>query len=165
MAKKVKVGAATPAVTALKAAGVAFTVHEYAFETAPGALGVRAAEIMGMPPERVFKTLMAELDGSEMVTAIIPVAAELDLKALARAAGAKQAAMAAVKDAERATGYVKGGISAVGQRRRHRCFIDEAAMAHASILVNGGRRGLQIELAPRDLIEATDAEVAAIVRS
>jgi Cys-tRNA(Pro)/Cys-tRNA(Cys) deacylase len=113
----------------------------------------------------VFKTLMALVDDKELVVAIVAVDREVDLKALAKAAGGKRAAMAEVAQAERATGYVKGGISPFGQKRRHRTFLDAAASGQASVIVNGGRRGLQIELAPADLLAVTDGVVAAIARS
>ncbi len=155
----------TPAVLALEKAKVAFTLHEYDFEAAPGQIGIKAAAAMGVEASRVFKTLMALVDDKELVVAIVAVDREVDLKALAKAAGGKRAAMAEVAQAERATGYVKGGISPFGQKRRHRTFLDAAASGQASVIVNGGRRGLQIELAPADLLAVTDGVVAAIARS
>jgi Cys-tRNA(Pro)/Cys-tRNA(Cys) deacylase len=155
----------TPAVQALTRAGVAFTLHEYDFAAAPGQIGIRAAAAMGVAPERVFKTLIAVVDDKELVVAIVPVAMELDLKALAKAAGGKRAAMAGVAEAERASGYVKGGISPFGQRRRHRTFLDEAAAAQATIIVNGGQRGLQIEIAAADLLAVTGGASASIARA
>ncbi|MDF1587426.1 Cys-tRNA(Pro) deacylase [Marinimicrococcus flavescens] len=154
----------TPAVRFLEAQGTAFTLHEYDFEAAPGAIGLKAAAALGVEPARMLKTLMAVLDGGEMVAALVPVDRELDLKALAAAAGAKRAAMAEVKAAERATGYVKGGISPFAQRRHARTFLDASATAHPTVIVNGGRRGLQIELTPAALRELTAAEVGEIGR-
>lgn len=154
----------TPAVLALAREKVAFTLHEYDFTVAPGQIGLMAAEAMGMPPGTVFKTLMAVVDEKELVVAIVAVDREVDLKALAKAAGGKRAAMAEVAVAERATGYVKGGISPFGQRKRHRTFLDAAALGQPSIIVNGGRRGLQIELAPQDVLVSTSATAAAIAR-
>lgn len=154
----------TPAVQALERAKLPFTLHEYDFTGAPGRIGLEAAAAMGVAPERVFKTLMAVLDDRELVVAIVPVAAELDLKALAKAAGGKRATMATVPVAERATGYVKGGISPFGQRKRHRTFLDAAAEVQPTIIVNGGRRGLQIEVAPAALLTATGGVAAAIGR-
>jgi Cys-tRNA(Pro)/Cys-tRNA(Cys) deacylase len=159
-----KASKGTPAVQALERAGISFTLHEYDFTGAPGQIGRLAAEALGMAPERVFKTLMAVVDERELVVAIVAVDKELDLKALAKAAQAKRAAMAEVAAAERATGYVKGGISPFGQKRRHRTFLDAAALGQPSIVVNGGRRGLQIELAAADLLVATGGKAAAIAR-
>ncbi len=116
-----------------------------------------------MPPERVFKTLVAEVDG-KLVTAVVPVAGELDFKALAAAVGGKKAAMADVTAAERATGYVAGGISPVGQRKRLPVVLDASAMDGATMFCSAGRRGLEIELAPGDLARATNATIAAIGR-
>lgn len=160
-----KAARGTPAVQALTKAGIAHELHEYDFAAAPGRIGLAAAEAMGVAPERVFKTLMAVVDERELVVAIVPVAAELDLKALAKAAGGKRAAMAEVAAAERATGYVKGGISPFGQKRRHRTFVDAAARDAGTIIVNGGRRGLQIEIAAADLVAVTGGAMAAIARA
>lgn len=154
----------TPAVQALEKAKVAFTLHEYEFEAAPGQIGIKAAAAMGVEASRVFKTLMAVVDEKELVVAVVAVDREVDLKALAKAAGGKRAAMAEVAQAERATGYVKGGISPFGQKRRHRTFLDAAASGQATIIVNGGRRGLQIELAPSDLLAVTGGAAVAIAR-
>lgn len=154
----------TPAVEALERAKVGFTLHEYDFAAAPGQIGIQAAVAMGVAVSRVFKTLMAVVDDKELVVAIVAVDREVDLKALAKAAGGKRAAMADVPQAERATGYVKGGISPFGQKKRHRTFLDEAASGQATVIVNGGRRGLQIELAPSDLLAVTGGATVAIAR-
>jgi Cys-tRNA(Pro)/Cys-tRNA(Cys) deacylase len=120
---------------------------------------LQAAEALGVEPARVFKTLVVALDTGELVCAAIPSDARLSLKAIASAAGAKRAELAAPEKAERATGYVVGGISPFGQRRRLRLFVDASALAHPEIVVNGGRRGLQLILAPSDLIAALEAKV------
>lgn len=163
MAKK---PAGTPAITALTRAGVAFDAHTYAHDprvSAQTGFGLEAAAALGVDPERVFKTLVASLDGS-LVVGIVPVGAHLDLKALARALGGSKALMAEVAAAERATGYVAGGISPLGQKRPLRTAIDETALAHATIFVSGGRRGLDLELAPADLTRVTGAVTAPISR-
>jgi Cys-tRNA(Pro)/Cys-tRNA(Cys) deacylase len=153
----------TPATRALEKAKVPVRVHEYAHDPAAESYGMEAAEVLGLPPERVFKTLVAQVDG-RLTVAIVPVARQLDLKALASAVGGKRAAMAAVADAERATGYVAGGISPLGQRKALPTVLDESALAHTTIHVSGGRRGLELELAPADLVRLTRAKAAAIAR-
>ncbi|WP_148573132.1 Cys-tRNA(Pro) deacylase [Nocardioides caldifontis] len=154
---------ATPAVTALTAASIAHTVHSYEHDPATPSYGLEAAEALGVEPARIFKTLLADVDG-QLVVGIVPVTGQLDLKALAAAVGGKRAAMADPSAAERATGYVVGGISPFGQRRRHRTVVDVSALDWPTVNVSGGRRGLEIELAPEDLVAATDATTAAIAR-
>jgi Cys-tRNA(Pro)/Cys-tRNA(Cys) deacylase len=154
-------GRGTPATIALRRAGIPFTVHEYAHDPRSSSFGVEAAAALGVPPERVFKTLIAEVDG-KLVTGVVPVGGQLDLKALAAAAGGKRAAMAPVAEAEKATGYVAGGISPVGHRRRLPVLVDESAMGFPTVFCSGGRRGLEIELAPADLVRAVDATIARI---
>jgi len=161
MAKTAK---GTPAVAALDAAEIAYMLHAYDFDGVPGQIGLQAACAMGVAAERVFKTLVAVVDDKELVVAILAVDRELDLKALAKAAGGKRAAMADVAAAERATGYVKGGISPLGQRRRLRMFVDRGALDPATIIVNGGKRGLQVELAGSDLLTATGGTAASLAR-
>ncbi|WP_329561501.1 Cys-tRNA(Pro) deacylase [Streptomyces uncialis] len=153
----------TPATVALTAAGTVFTVHTYAHDPAHPSYGEEAAEAMGVSPERVFKTLVAEVDG-ELTVAVVPVAGTLDLKALASAVGGKKAAMADPVAAERVTGYVRGGISPLGQRKRLRTVLDASAGAHPTICVSAGRRGLEVELAPADLAALTGAALAPIGR-
>ena len=153
----------TPAVTAAKRAGIEFEVIEYDAGDAAEPWGVGAARALGIAPERVFKTLVVDLSGS-LATAIIPVAARLDLKAVASALGAKRAAMAEPAAAERATGYVRGGISPLGQRRRLPCVVDGSALGFERIHVSAGRRGLEIGLAPGDLVRLVGAVVARIAR-
>lgn len=168
MAKKRKAAGGTPATVALTAAGIAYTAHPYAHDPRAESYGLEAAEALGVDPARVFKTLLASLDAaggpSELVVGIVPVSGQLDLKALARALGGSKAAMAEVSAAERATGYVAGGISPVGQRRPLRTVLDSSALDHATILVSGGRRGLDVELAPDALVAVTGAVTATIGR-
>jgi Cys-tRNA(Pro)/Cys-tRNA(Cys) deacylase len=154
-------GRGTPATIALNRAGIAFTVHEYAHDPRHESYGLEASQALGVPAERMFKTLVAEVDGT-LVVGVVPVPGQLDLKALAAACGGKRAVMAQVSAAERATGYVAGGISPVGQRRRLPVLLDASAMAYATVFCSGGRRGLEIELAPADLVRAADATVASI---
>ncbi len=161
MAKKASAG--TPATAALTAAGIPFSVRGYVHDPAVSDFGQEAATALGLPPEQVFKTLLADLDG-ELVVAVVPVSGQLDLKALAAALGGKKAVMAQPAVAERRTGYVVGGISPIGQRSRLRTVIDASARALPSVLVSGGRRGLDLELAPDDLHRATGALWAAIGR-
>jgi Cys-tRNA(Pro)/Cys-tRNA(Cys) deacylase len=156
-------GRGTTATIALERAGIAFTVHEYARDPRHESYGREACEALGVSPDRVFKTLIAEVDGT-LVAGVVPVDGQLDLKALAAACGGKKAAMAQVAAAERATGYVAGGISPVGQRKRLPVVVDESALRFATVFCSGGRRGLEIEIGPADLIRAARASVAAISR-
>jgi Cys-tRNA(Pro)/Cys-tRNA(Cys) deacylase len=161
MAKKSKPAGGTPATVALTTAGIAFTVHEYAHDPRAQSYGLEAAEALGLDPARVFKTLMAAVDGA-LTVGIVPVSGQLDLKALARAVGGSKAAMGDLAAAERATGYVAGGISPIGQKRRHPTVLDESATAYDTVFVSAGRRGLDLEIAPADLVQVTGAIVAAI---
>jgi len=154
-------GRGTTATLALERAKVPFTLHEYAHDPRHDSYGLEASEALGVPPERVFKTLVAAVDGS-LAVGVVPVHRQLDLKALAAAAGGKKAVMAEVAAAERATGFVAGGISPVGQRRRLPVVVDASALAFGTMFCSGGRRGLEIEIAPADLIKVTGAKVAAI---
>lgn len=163
MGRKARGGGGTPATLALTAAGIAFEVRPYEHDPRATSYGLEAAEALGVDPARVFKTLLASLDG-RLVVGIVPVSGQLDLKALARALGGSKAVMAEVAAAERATGYVAGGISPVGQKRAHPTVLDASALDHATILVSGGRRGFDIELAPRDLVAITRAVTATIGR-
>jgi Cys-tRNA(Pro)/Cys-tRNA(Cys) deacylase len=156
-------GRGTTATTALERAGISFTVHEYAHDPRHESYGREASEALGVSPDRVFKTLIAEVDGT-LVAGVVPVEGQLDLKALAAASGGKKAAMARVAAAERATGYVAGGISPVGPRQRIPVVLDASAMRFATVFCSGGRRGLEIELAPADLVRAAGAKVASIGR-
>ncbi len=161
MAKKASAG--TPATVALTKAGIPFTVRGYEHDPAVTDFGQEAAAALGLPQEQVFKTLLADLDG-ELVVGVVPVSGQLDLKALAAALGGKKAVMAQPAVAERRTGYVVGGISPIGQKTRLRTVIDASARALPSVLVSGGRRGLDLELAPDDLQRATGALWAVIGR-
>jgi Cys-tRNA(Pro)/Cys-tRNA(Cys) deacylase len=152
---------ATPATAALQKAGVAFTLHEYDYDPNAERIGMQAAEALGVAPARLLKTLMAKA-GEEVVCVLVPSDREVSLKRLAAAAGAKDGAMLAAAEAERITGYHVGGISPFGQRRRVLVFIEEAALAHATVIVNGGRRGLQIELMPAELVRVLDAKAAGL---
>jgi Cys-tRNA(Pro)/Cys-tRNA(Cys) deacylase len=153
----------TPATVALTRAGVAFTEHAYAHDPAAASYGLEAADVLGLDPERVLKTLLASVDG-RLVVGIVPVSGQLDLKAVAAAVGGKKATMADPSAAERATGYVVGGISPVGQKRAHPTVLDASAMAHEVVYVSGGRRGLDLGLSPADLVRVTGATVAPIGR-
>ncbi|MDT3398787.1 Cys-tRNA(Pro) deacylase [Streptomyces sp. B1866] len=155
--------AATPATAALAAAGTPFTTHAYEHDPAAPSYGEEAARALGADPARVFKTLVAAVDG-RLTVAVVPVAASLDLKALAAAAGGKRAELADPADAERATGYVRGGISPLGQRRRLPTVLDASACQHPTVYVSAGRRGLEAELAPADLAALTGAVTAPIAR-
>ena len=154
----------TPATAALTRAGVAFTLHPYTHADGQRHFGDEATAALGLDPARVFKTLMATVDG-RLATAVVPVSGQLDLKALARALGASRAAMADVVAAERATGYVAGGISPVGQRRSHPTVLDSTALDHPSVFVSAGRRGLDLEIAPADLVRITEAITERVGRS
>jgi Cys-tRNA(Pro) deacylase len=160
---KAKGGQGTPATVAAAKAKVGFTLHPYEPDPAAESYGEAAADALGVPHERIFKTLLAEVDGA-LTVAVVPVSGSLDLKALAAAAGGKRAQMADPKAAERATGYVVGGISPLGQRRRLPTVIDETVSGFATVYVSAGRRGLQIELAPADLLRLTGGRLAAIAR-
>jgi Cys-tRNA(Pro)/Cys-tRNA(Cys) deacylase len=147
----------TPAVRAAKRAGIEFRLHEYdGVEVGDGDYAVAVAAAVGRPAEQLFKTLVASVDG-RLEVFVVPADRRLDLRAVG-----KRTALAAEADAERATGYVVGGISPLGQRRRLPTTVDESALAWDTILVSAGRRGLQIELAPADLVQLTSAGVAAV---
>lgn len=156
-------GGGTPATVALTRAGVDFTLHEYAHDPRAESFGLEAAEALGLEPARVLKTLMATVDGT-LAVGVVPVSGHLDLKALARALGGRRATMADVGAAERATGYVAGGISPVGQKRRHPTVLDVTALEHPTVFVSAGRRGLDLEIAPADLVRVTAAVTAPIGR-
>ena len=140
-----------------------FTLHAYEHDPAAPSYGLEAAAVLGVPPERVFKTLLAEVDG-RLTVAVVPVSGQLDLKALAAAAGGKRAEMADPKVAERVTGYVVGGISPLGGRKPLPTVVDATAEGFATMYVSAGRRGLDVELSAADLVRLTGATVAAIGR-
>jgi Cys-tRNA(Pro)/Cys-tRNA(Cys) deacylase len=153
----------TPATVALARAGIAFTVHTYEHDPAADSFGLEAATALGVDPAQVFKTLLVSVDG-RLVVAVVPVAGRLDLKAVAAAVGGKKAVMADPAAAERATGYVVGGISPIGQKRPHPTVVDDSALAFATVYVSGGRRGLDLGLSPADLVALTSATVAPVRR-
>ncbi|MGW0761888.1 Cys-tRNA(Pro) deacylase [Streptomyces sp. NPDC002814] len=162
--KKQQQPGGTPATVALTAAGTDFTVHAYDHDPAHPSYGEEAAEAMGVSPERVFKTLVADVDGA-LVVGVVPVSGSLDLKALATAVGGKKATMADPALAERTTGYVRGGISPLGQRKKLRTVLDASATAYDTVCVSAGRRGLEVELSPKDLTDLTNATLAPIARA
>jgi len=156
----------TPAVKFAKAAGVAVELHEYAHDPAHGQYGLEAAEALGIPPQRVFKTLLVACNGDarKLAVAVVPVSHQLDLKAMAAASKAKKVEMADPAAAQRATGYVVGGISPLGQKKRLPTVIDDSANDFDTVFVSAGRRGLEIELAGDDLARLCNAVFAAIRR-
>ncbi|MHA6805572.1 Cys-tRNA(Pro) deacylase [Salinifilum ghardaiensis] len=154
-------GKGTPATKLLSQRGTTHRLHEYEHDPRAESFGREAAERLGVAPERLLKTLIADVDGT-LTAAVVPTAEQLDLKALAAAAGGKKGRMADAEAAERATGYVAGGISPLGQRKRLPAVVHAGALEHATVLCSGGRRGLQIELAPQDLVALLDARVADI---
>lgn len=156
--------ATTPATLALDRLGIEMRLHSYAFDPGEAGIGEQAAMALGIEPSRLFKTLMVIIDGERAAIALTPVAAKTAMKTLAAALDGKRATMAARGEAERLSGYVKGGISPFGQRKTLDVVIDSSVRDHETVFVNGGRRGLQIELSPEDLITALDASLADIAR-
>ena len=156
-------GPSTPATVALDRAGLPYTRHVYDHDPAAQSYGLEAATALGVPPARVLKTLLVELPGG-LAVGIVPVDGSLDLKAVAAALGVKGVTMAAPQAAERATGYVVGGISPIGQKRSLPTVLDDSALEHPTVFVSGGRRGFDIELAPQALVEVTGASTAPIGR-
>lgn len=152
----------TRATKALERAGVAFTVHAYDYDPGADSVGLQAAEALGEPPARVLKTLMTLVDGKPACV-IVPSDREVSMKKLAAAFGGKSAAMMKPTDAERMTGYKVGGISPFGQTRAVRTAVEVSAMAHAAVYLNGGQRGLQVRLAPKDAVAALKAIVAPLI--
>jgi Cys-tRNA(Pro)/Cys-tRNA(Cys) deacylase len=157
-------GQGTRATELLSRLGITHSVHGYEHDPQRGSYGLEASVALGVEPERVFKTLIADVD-EKLTVAVVPVAGSLDLKALAGAAGGKRARLADPAAAERATGYVAGGISPLGQRRRLPVVIDATALDFATIFCSAGQRGLEIEIAPADLVRASGAAVARIARA
>jgi Cys-tRNA(Pro)/Cys-tRNA(Cys) deacylase len=161
---KGKASTGTPATTVLTREKVEFTTHAYELGETTLSYGEAVAQALGVEPGRMFKTLVATVDG-KLAVGVVPVAGSLDLKALAMALGGKRGAMAEPAAAERATGYVTGGISPVGQRTRLPIVVDGSVSQWTTVFVSGGRRGLQIELAPADLVRIADATLAPIAGS
>jgi Cys-tRNA(Pro)/Cys-tRNA(Cys) deacylase len=154
----------TPAIDVAKKNKISHTIHEYAHAESSESYGLEAAEKMGVPQERVFKTLVVSLDNKELVVGVIPVTSMLSMKLIAKVAGAKKAAMADKSDVERSTGYVLGGVSPLGQKRRLKTIIHWSAKNHPTVYVSAGRRGLEIELSPDDLTKLTGGQLAAITK-
>lgn len=154
----------TPAMVLAEKAGIDFKTHHYSHDPNHPSYGEEAAEKLGVDPARVFKTLVISLDGHRLAVAVVPVGSMLDLKAAAKALGGKRAAMAEAGEVERATGYVLGGVSPLGQKRRLATLIDTSAQAVETLLVSAGRRGLEIELAPVDLCRLLDGEFAPLAK-
>lgn len=152
----------TPGINVAKKHNIAHTVHEYAHEPGSESYGQEAADKLGVPPERVFKTLVVMLDGRELAVGVLPVSSMLSMKGIARAAGAKKAVMAAPADVERATGYILGGVSPLGQKKRLRTWIHDSAPGFETVYVSAGRRGLEIELSAEDLLRLTGGQFADI---
>ena len=152
----------TPGINVAKKAKIAYTIHEYFHDPASESYGLEAAEKMGVPAERVFKTLVVSLDNKDLAVAVVPVSSMLSMKLIAKAAGSKKAVMAAASDVERSTGYVLGGVSPLGQKKRLKTVIDASAESFPTIFVSAGRRGLEIELNPHDLRNLTNGTFVAI---
>ena len=152
----------TPAINAVRKAKITHQVHEYAHDPASDSYGLEAVEKLGLPADRVFKTLVVSIDNLELVVGVVPVSSMLSMKHLAKTVGAKKAAMANPADVERVTGYVLGGVSPLGQKKRLKTIIDASAQTFSTIYGSAGRRGLQIELGPQDLKQLTGAVFADI---
>ncbi len=154
----------TPGINIAKKANIAFQVHEYPHDPDAESYGLEASDKLGLPPEQVFKTLVVSLDGKMLAVGIVPVAGMLSMKAIAKAAGAKKAEMADKAEVARSTGYVLGGVSPLGQKKRLKTVIDASAQNFPTIYVSAGRRGLEIELAPQDLCKLTGGLFADIAQ-
>lgn len=152
----------TPAIDLLKQTGTPFQTLSYRHDAKASSYGLEAVEKLGLDAKTVFKTLLAQTEQNELLVAVVPVAGTLDLKALAQAAGCKKCDMANPQAAQRATGYLVGGISPLGQKKAHRTFIDESAQLLEQMHVSAGRRGLEIELAPQDLVRLSQAVFAPV---
>ncbi|MDF1763928.1 MAG: Cys-tRNA(Pro) deacylase [Oleibacter sp.] len=152
----------TPAINAVNKNKILHKIHEYSHDASSESYGLEAAEKLGVISQRVFKTLVVSLESKELVVGIIPVSSKLSMKLIAKAVGAKKAVMAEKSDVERSTGYVLGGVSPLGQKKRLRTVIDVSANNYPTIYVSAGRRGLEIELSPNDLLKVTSASFAEI---
>ncbi len=152
----------TPGINAAKKARIRYKVHEYSHDAGGKAYGTEAAEKMGIPETKVFKTLVVVLDKKELAVGVIPVSLKLSMKLIAKAVGAKKAEMAEAADVERSTGYVLGGVSPLGQRKKLKTLIHISAQQHSTIFVSAGRRGLSLELNPKDLEKLTNGRIATI---
>ena len=154
----------TPAINKAKKSKIAFSVHEYEHDATAESYGMEAALKLGIEPERVFKTLVVSCGGKDLTVAILPVSHQLDLKRLAKTLGVKKVAMADAKLVEKVTGYVLGGVSPLGQKKQLKTVIDSSAEDFDTVFVSAGRRGLEIELSPRDLSSLTRAEFATVIK-
>lgn len=152
----------TPAINLVKKANIVYNIHQYQHDPASQSYGLEAAEKLGLSAQQVFKTLVVESDNKELIVAIIPVCRMLNLKLIAKAANTKKAAMAAKTDVERATGFVLGGVSPLGQKKKLRTFIDKSAINFETIFVSAGKRGLEIELRPEDLAMLSHGKLATL---
>jgi Cys-tRNA(Pro)/Cys-tRNA(Cys) deacylase len=155
----------TPAINLLKTLGIAHTVLSYHHDATADSYGGEAVQQLGLDPSQVFKTLLASTEKHELLVAIVPVSGTLDLKALAEAAGCRKCEMAPLEQAQRSTGYLVGGISPLAQKKKHRTFLDASAQALPVVHVSAGRRGLEVALAPVDLLQLTAGNYAAIGRA
>jgi Cys-tRNA(Pro)/Cys-tRNA(Cys) deacylase len=155
----------TPAINLLKKHGIVHSVLSYPHDPDADSYGGEAVQQLGLDPAQVFKTLLASTEKHELLVAIVPVSGTLDLKALAEAAGCRKCEMAPLEQAQRATGYLVGGISPLAQKKKHRTFLDASAQALATLHVSAGRRGLEVAVAPTDLLRLTDGRYAAIGRA
>ncbi|AWF82698.1 Cys-tRNA(Pro) deacylase [Microbulbifer sp. A4B17] len=152
----------TPGINLLKNSKVSYKIHEYAHDSSTDSYGMEAAQELGVSEERIFKTLVVALDNKELAVGIVPVSTLLNMKLIAKAAVAKKAVMAAPEDVERSTGYVLGGVSPLGQKRQLKTILDISIKDHSTVFVSAGRRGLEIELSPNDLIKAVNGVLAKI---
>lgn len=150
----------TPAINIAKNKNITHKVHEYVHDSSNKSYGLEAAEQLRVPVDRVFKTLVVKLNNNELAVAIIPVSTMLNMKLIAKAAGAKKATMSAPAEVERSTGYVLGGVSPLGQKKKLKTIIDSSAKKHSTIYVSAGRRGLEIELSPDDLVTLVNGKLA-----
>ncbi|MDC0661043.1 Cys-tRNA(Pro) deacylase [Marinobacter sp. SS21] len=155
----------TPAINTARKARVSHQVHDYPHDPGSESYGLEAAEKMGVAPDRVFKTLVVAVDGKELAVGVVPVSAKLSMKRMAKAAGGKKAAMADPAAVQRATGYVLGGVSPLGQKKRLKIFIDNSATGFDTVFVSAGRRGLEIELAPGDLQRLTSGVFVSLAQA
>jgi Cys-tRNA(Pro)/Cys-tRNA(Cys) deacylase len=154
----------TPGINVAKKAKIIHKVHEYDHDSSCESFGLEAVEKLGVAEARVFKTLVVSLDNKELAVGVIPVSSMLSMKLIAKAAGAKKAAMAAQSDVERSTGYVLGGVSPLGQKKRLKTIIDSSAKHYSTVYVSAGRRGLEIELSPDDLKNLVNGVLAPICK-
>lgn len=152
----------TPAINLARKSKVDFIIHGYEHDPSDGAYGLEAADKLGIPKERVFKTLVVSSDGNELAVGVVPVSSMLSMKSMAKALGVKKVVMAEAADVERSTGYVLGGVSPLGQKNRLQTFVDSSAAGYSTVYVSAGRRGLEIELNPQDLLQLTAGTYAEI---